>query len=66
MATRAGAPERAADPALATWQAADLGLLGPADGQRLLETVGVDDRLGLLSALLDEEIDVLALRAGGQ
>jgi Lon protease-like protein len=59
------APELAADPALATWQAASLGLIGPADGQRLLETDGVDNRLRLLASLVDEEIDVLALRAAG-
>ena len=59
-------PELAADPALATWQAAGLGLIGPADGQRLLETDGVDNRLRLLSSLLDEEIAVLALRAAGR
>ena len=59
------APELAADPALATWQAAGLGLVGPADGQRLLETDGVDNRLRLLAGLLDEEIAVLALRAAG-
>ena len=60
------APELAADPALATWQAAGLGLIGPADGQRLLETEGVDNRLRLLVSLLDEEIAVLALRASGR
>ena len=58
-------PELAADPAVATWQAAGLGLIGPADGQRLLETEGVDNRLRLLASLLDEEIAVLALRAAG-
>ncbi|MDQ3979565.1 MAG: LON peptidase substrate-binding domain-containing protein, partial [Actinomycetota bacterium] len=58
-------PDLAADPALATWQAAGLGLIGPADGQRLLETDGVDNRLRLLASLLDEEIAVLALRAAG-
>ena len=59
-------PELDADPALAAWQAASVGLLGPADGQRLLETDAVDDRLRLLAILLDEEIDVLALRAAGR
>ena len=58
-------PELASDPALATWQAAGLGLIGPADGQRVLETDGVDNRLRLLAAQLDEEIAVLALRAAG-
>ena len=59
-------PELDPDPALATWQAAGLGLIGPADGQRLLETDGVDNRLQLLASLLDEEIAVLALRAAGR
>jgi hypothetical protein len=59
------APALAADPALATWQAAAVGLIGPADSQRLLETDGVDNRLRLLASLVDEEIDVLALRASG-
>ncbi len=57
------APDLAVDPALATWQAAGVGLIGPADGQRLLETDGVDNRLRLLASLLDEEIATLALRA---
>lgn len=60
------APELDRDPVVATWQAAGLGLVGPADGQRLLETGGVDDRLGLLTSMLDDEIGVLALRAGGR
>jgi Lon protease-like protein len=61
-----GVPDLDPDPAVATWQAAGLGLVGPADGQRLLETDGVDDRLGLLVSLLEDEIDVLALRAAGR
>jgi Lon protease-like protein len=60
------APELADDPALATWQAAALGLVGPADAQRLLEVDGLDERIGLMASLLDEEIDVLALRAAGR
>jgi Lon protease-like protein len=57
------APELAPDPSLVVWQAAGLGLIGPVDAQRLLETDPLDRRLWLLSSLLDEEIDVLALRA---
>lgn len=60
------APELAAEPGAAAWQAAGLGLVGPADGQRLLEVEGVDARLSLLCSMLDEEIDVLALRAAGR
>ncbi len=55
-----------ADPDEACWRVAALGLLGPADNQRLLETDGVDARLDLLAALLAEEVDVLALRAAGR
>ncbi|MDQ4097528.1 MAG: LON peptidase substrate-binding domain-containing protein [Actinomycetota bacterium] len=58
-------PEVSEDPALVAWQVGGLGLLGPVDCQRLLETDGVDARLRLLAALLDEEITVLALRAEG-
>jgi Lon protease-like protein len=60
------APELADDPGLAAWQVGALRVLGPADNQRLLETDGVDARLALLVSLLDEQIDVLALRAGGR
>ena len=42
-----------------------LGLLGAVDCQRLLEADGVAARLALLASLLDDEIDVLALRAAG-
>jgi hypothetical protein len=59
-------PELADDPVLATWQAAALGLVGPADAQRLLEVDALDERIALLASLLDEEIDVLALRAAGR
>ena len=59
-------PEVPAHPDQACWSVAALGLLGPADNQRLLETDGVDARLDLLAALLAEEVDVLALRAAGR
>lgn len=61
---QAGA-ELATDPALACWQAAAAAPLGPADRQSVLATDGVGARLRLLSALLAEQIDVLALRASG-
>ncbi|MGH9223404.1 MAG: LON peptidase substrate-binding domain-containing protein [Acidimicrobiales bacterium] len=54
------------DPATAGWQAASVGLLTAVDCQRLLETDSVDERLAALATLLDEEIDVLALRAAGR
>jgi Lon protease-like protein len=60
----AALPELSPDPALLAWEVGALGLLGPADCQRLLETDGVDERLDLLASLLDEQIGVLALRAG--
>ena len=50
---------------VATWQAAAMAPVGPADGQRLLEAPGTDDRLRLLEALLDEEVAVLAHRVAG-
>lgn len=52
------------DPAKAAWQIAALGLFGPADAQRLLETDHVGDRLARLAALVDDAVDLLALRAG--
>lgn len=58
-------PQLVEDPAAAAWQVAASGLLTPMDAQRLLETDGVGDRLALLTHLLDEEIEVLALRAAG-
>jgi Lon protease-like protein len=60
------APELAVDPAGLAWQVGGLGLLGPADAQRLLEADGVSQRLALLTRLVDEEIGVLALRAAGR
>jgi Lon protease-like protein len=54
-----------ADPALAAYQAAALAPIGPADAQRLLEPDTAEDRLGLLVALLEDEVDVLARRASG-
>ena len=59
-------PELDPDPALAAWQAASVGLLTAVDCQRLLETDAVEERLQTLLTLLDEEIDVLALRAAGR
>lgn len=50
---------------VATWQAAAMAPVGPADAQRLLEAPGTDDRLRLLEALLDDEVAVLAHRVAG-
>jgi Lon protease-like protein len=58
-------PELSDDPAVVAWQVGGLGVIGPVDCQRLLEADGVDARLDLLAALLDDEIAVLALRAAG-
>lgn len=51
------------DPEVAVWQAGAFGLLSVVDAQRLLETDGLAARLARLTSLLDEELDVLALRA---
>jgi uncharacterized protein len=53
------------DPAVATWQAVGSAPLGPLDAQRVLGTDGVDERLELVLALLDEEASVLAQRLAG-
>ena len=44
---------------------AALAPLGPVDAQRLLEVTGCDRRLAVLRELLEDEVDVLARRAGG-
>jgi len=53
------------DPAVAAWQAAALAPLGPFDAQRVLEVDAADDRLALVTALLDDEAAVLAQRVAG-
>lgn len=53
------------DPAVATWQAVALAGIGPLDAQRVLETDGVDARLDLVTALLEDEAVVLAQRLAG-
>jgi Lon protease-like protein len=53
------------DPEAATWQAVALAPLGPMDAQRVLSTDGVDERLDLVLAMLDEEAVVLAQRLAG-
>ena len=55
-----------ADLSVATWQAAALAPVGPADGQRILETESVEDRLQLLHDLLEDEAAVLAHRLSGE
>jgi uncharacterized protein len=54
--------ELAEDPAVGSHQLAALGPFGPADQQRLLEAADPTERLGLLSAMLAEETDVLERR----
>jgi len=54
------------DDTVASWQAAAVAPFGPADGQRVLETVGLGPRLKLLHDLLDDEVTVLAHRVGGR
>jgi len=57
--------ELSGDPTVAAWQLAALAPIGPADAQRVLEADGPAARLVLLAALLDDEVGVLARRAGG-
>lgn len=64
-ATAGPAPRLAADPELATWQAAALAPVGPMDAQRVLATDGADERLDLVLRLLEEEAAVLAQRLAG-
>jgi Lon protease-like protein len=54
--------ELATDITLASYQAAALSPLGPADRQRLLSAPGPDARLALLRRLLEEEREYLAAR----
>jgi Lon protease-like protein len=54
--------ELSEDPALGSFQAAAVAPLGPADQYRLLAATGVDERLALLSALLDEQAELLEAR----
>lgn len=53
------------DPAMAGYQAAAVGPIGPLDQRRVLATEHPVDRLRLLAALFDEEGDVLAARLAG-
>jgi Lon protease-like protein len=50
------------DPVVATWQAAALAPLGPADAQQVLELDDPRQRMELVRSLLGEEADVLAHR----
>lgn len=50
---------------VATWQAATMAPVGPADAQRLLEAPSTDERQRLLEAMLHDEVAVLAHRVGG-
>lgn len=53
------------DPALAGYQAAAVGPIGPLDQRRVLGTEDPIERLALLATLFDEEGDVLAARLAG-
>ena len=64
----AGAPldvELAEDPAVATFQVAALAPIGPADRQAVLATDTADERVVLLSQLLEEGSELLRARLGG-
>lgn len=53
------------DPGLATFQAAALAPIGPADAQRVLATPGPDERTGVLTEVLTDAVDLLRARLGG-
>jgi len=50
------------DPGLGSFQAAAVAPLGPADQHRVLATVGVDERVEVLSTLLGEAAELLEAR----
>lgn len=54
--------ELADDPALGSFQAAAVAPIGPADQYVVLGTIGVDDRLDRLAALLDDAAELLEAR----
>ena len=56
--------EISVDPVLASYQAAALAPVGPADGQRLLAAPSAGERLTLLTELLDDADAVLHFRLG--
>ena len=53
------------DPAVASFQAAAVGPLGPLDQRKVLATEGAVPRLELLAALFADEAEVLAARLSG-
>ncbi len=57
--------ELSAEPAVAAHQLCALAPVGPYDAQRLLGAPSVDERLELLSAILEEETDFLRSQLGG-
>ena len=71
MAVELGSPVPSAtvdldpDPSTAGWQAAAMAPIGPADRYDVLASPGPDERLELLTNLLDEQIAVLAHRLSG-
>jgi uncharacterized protein len=52
------------DPAVATWQVAAAAGLGPMDTQQVLRTEGADERVALVSTLLEETEEVLRAQLG--
>ena len=50
------------DPGLGSFQAAAVSPLGPADQYRVLAAAGVEDRLTVLAAMLDEQAELLDAR----
>jgi uncharacterized protein len=55
-------PEISDAPAQASYELAALAPIGPLDAQRVLETLRVEDRLGLLAELLDEHARTVRAR----
>lgn len=55
----------AEDPGLATFQAAALAPIGPADAQRVLATPDADGRTAVLTEVLTDAVDLLRARLGG-
>lgn len=58
-------PEISDDLEIGSMQAAALAPIGTFDKQRMLEAPGPDERLGLLSPALDEALELIEFRLGG-
>ena len=63
-AVAASTIELADDPVLAGYQATAVAPIGPLDRQRLLAAPTPDERVRLLTEVLDDAIEVLELRLG--